>query len=255
MSAFDQKLNEIIKEQWGSVVFQSGVLCSPFDQKYALIINMVVWYAVRLVLELDERCDTAAEVIKLGEFFTESGAIEKKDEIIKQFHLFKDNDKEFPVISPYYLTVPDNVRYNPDTYLKPGDFVMIKRENPYISYNHAGIYSGNAEIIHISVPDDCHGNGKFNKEEARIMKTSWSTFYGDKAAEINIVLRFYKRRTNEEVLQVAESLIGARKGTYHFLRENCQHFAGYCQTGYDFSPEVFEMFENTPWIAYKYKLN
>lgn len=46
------------------------------------------------------------------------------------------------------MQVPEEVRADRDTYLKPGDHISIKREKLGVfSYLHEAIYIGNGEMI------------------------------------------------------------------------------------------------------------
>jgi hypothetical protein len=114
--------------------------------------------------------------------------------------------------------LPDDVRNSPETYLDPGDYVIVSRKDKY--YHHA-IYSGNNKIIHVRRPT------------SEIKEDEWEVFYGEdgqKSVCKRIFIFREKERNKNEVLDCARSLIGPIQDKYNLFKRNCRHFAHYCAT-------------------------
>lgn len=248
MGKFENSIKELSNNQWGTVIFSSGVLYTSKKQRFAIVVNRVVWYAVRLALEIDERCNEI-EVYKISEHLTEAMAMEKKESIVRNLSSsppqFEKCDIKVPRLgstiysSIYYagcyLKMPMGVYESPDRYLKKGDHVMVARRiSNFNIFHHAGIYVGNEKIIHITNQND---DGSF-KSNSAVHKTSFSEFYKTKDTEILVWCNFFKLKKPEEICGTAESLIGKRQGEYNFVLKNCQHFSCYCQMGIEFAPEA-----------------
>lgn len=199
------------------------------NQLYAIIINNVAWYAVRLVLEVDERIGECVFVDKISEHLTLSGAKDKcadiKSDLAKTTPLHPLY-KRFVNEKNFFLSciheVPKEVLNNPDIYLKPGDHIRIYR----FLYSHEAIYIGNRKVI--QVPDTTNP----------IREDSWEAFLGDQPKYIKLYVHLLKSRTTQEITDTAKSFIGKRGKEYDLLYRNCQHFSFFCSTGVESCPDV-----------------
>jgi hypothetical protein len=150
-------------------------------QKYLIVINKRVWYAVRIFLSIEYAYNELCQIYREGFFKYENAkrflnhcvelANSKRPRDFYKFisYLIEANDNltDFliPIKVPFPLKVPfsflkhfkdsqlpDDVKINPSNYLTPGDYVMILRKP--VSYNHHAIYAGKGEdgkdkVIHI----------------------------------------------------------------------------------------------------------
>jgi len=192
-------------------------------QHYALVINKVLWYALRLLLEVDERVGNCVLMQKLGEFFFLDSAKSKCREIQDRFSL------RYPLLQIYFTSnkhqsseyriwtvVPDDARKNPDKYFRPGDQINISRKH---LYRHEAVYLGNGRVIHVPNTKD------------PIREDSFSAFLGDNPLRIAYFNYLIRPKTQDEILSTAKSLIGTRGGDYSLILQNCQHFASFCVCG------------------------
>ncbi|XVF42225.1 hypothetical protein PTKIN_Ptkin01aG0343400 [Pterospermum kingtungense] len=128
--------------------------------------------------------------------------------------------------------------------LQPGDHIRCDR----VAYHHHGIYVGDGMVIHLqgklksitrpenSACQKCRENGKSNGE---IVKTCLECFLNGAPFEI-VKYRFIKRKPSHEVIKRATDFLeNGGFGSYHFLLQNCEHFATYCVTGSDFSRQTW----------------
>jgi len=248
---FENKVKAVAKQRYGKLVYVSSTFFTSVNQRYAIIINKVVWYAVRVVLEIVDDYSLVKD-FKASEHITLKGAFEKKDKIINNLSNrkppnFRDCEivsRAYFIIIPTsvesgeYMRVPDKVHSRPDLYLRNGDVVMISRKLGFFRmYQHAGIYAGNEEIIHIS-PEDRHNP----KSTSKVMQTSWSEFYGDAETDVFTWENDLKVKTKNEILNTAKSMLGQREGEYNFVLKNCQHFAAYCQSGREIFIPILDHF-------------
>lgn len=128
---------------------------------------------------------------------------------------------------------------NPYKYFRPGDNAHAE----HAIIKHAGIvvqtslYTDENQVIQVSDPD----NG-LNKKNACVNRAPWTRFR-NKAQKFLIYFPFFKHRSNEEIIAVAEEELAkyeSKFNDYNFFWRNCQHFATYCQIG----KERFTQFSN-----------
>jgi hypothetical protein len=142
------------------------------------------------------------------------------DEVQYKFELTKYKKHWFEDV-----ILPLDVKDNPDKYLKPGDYVIVSRDDKY--YHHA-IYSDKKKVIHVR---------RFNSE---IIEDDWMVFYGEIETTICKRIFIYRQdeRNKNEIILVARSLIGPIKNQYSLFKRNCRHFAHYCATGSHVGNEI-----------------
>jgi hypothetical protein len=244
MSKFEQAVKRAEATVYGNMIWSSGVKEMKSGQKFAIVVNKVVWYAMRIIVEIDSRT-SFVNTVKICEQFFKSSIINDAENYVKELcnevdpNLLKEKLRFWNInewsTKGCYIVMPDSVQYEPDNYLKPGDFVMVCRKS-FLGltklYHHAGIYVGNKKIIHVT------GSGSKVKSEAYVRETDWNTFYGDEKTEVVIFCFFFKRKSPVEIVNQAKKLIGTRKNEYDILMRNCQNFASYCHIGVDFCPEM-----------------
>ena len=110
-----------------------------------------------------------------------------------------------------------------------GDVLRVNRG----LYSHFGIYVGNGKVIHFS------GGSKseLNPKKARIIKTGLDFFVrGDPCSVSNDISCL--RHSPEEIIQYAERMVGTDFGGYSLVRNNCEHFARWCENGVRKSDQV-----------------
>ena len=101
--------------------------------------------------------------------------------------------------------------------------------NPFTGhvYEHHGIYIGNNEVIDLS------------KKRGTVGNTSFKDFVGE-SKKFRIIEYSYPTYDVEKTIKIARSYIGETQ--YHFVNNNCEHFAVFCKTGIKRS----EQFANIP---------
>ena len=232
--------NDAIKNTiYGSILYESDILTSPAGQRYKIVINKVVWYAIRLFIEIDPRLVEQREkelfhitaplinVYKTRECLTFSDAKEKAAKLINGINDINNSKLIYFSLHPISSFVVINgidAMNNPDLYFSPGDHVQIKRTFFLgLTYHHAAIYLGNKRVIQVSDPD-----AENRKDEAKVNEADWSAFHCGHS-EFTICFPKVKFRSNLDVIERAKSQLGFYKGEYNVLLKNCQHFATSCQ--------------------------
>ena len=148
---------------------------------------------------------------------------------------------------------------------KPGSVISIERWNPFKSYYHYGIYSGNNNVIHyISDSDDdtttpyiaetsierfLHNQPlgdvdvKFFPESKKvldvILKKKASNL--DSYKQLVEIFADYHFYSDRETLRRARNALNGESWTgYRLTTKNCEHFAIWCKTNVQFSSQVFD---------------
>ena len=98
------------------------------------------------------------------------------------------------------------------------------------SYRHYGIDMGDGTVIHF------RGSLHYIQADASIQRTSIQAF--GKCDRIVIAKDVRYTYPLEEVAQRAMSMVGTDFGGYHFLTNNCEHFASWCACGRRISQQV-----------------
>jgi len=249
-----QQLAEFVKEKLSEKIRgieKIEVFPTWFNDKCAIVINKEKNYNLWIVTyesafgKTEERIN-CLKVAKLPPIK------EKWEEITKHFK--KSLNSDYPAAEThnniYTLKLPPlvqnyaNVREkkikislqdNPDDYLKPHDIVKVGRRGGL--YQHVAIYLGDKKVVHVNNPE-----GK-RSSQARFSK--WEEFLkGRKKAfkdkfEIEIChpfIPFKKQELIQEHVNIAvEAEYGKKK--YHFLKDNCEHFATMCVYGLGMSEQ------------------
>jgi hypothetical protein len=99
--------------------------------------------------------------------------------------------------------------------LAPGTQVIVD----HYGYRHHGIYVGNGRVIHYA--------GRIDYPLGLIEEVSLARFVGGRRRRIGRVPGESLR--SEDVVHRARSRLGERR--YDLLRNNCEHFANWCQVG------------------------
>ena len=141
MSILKKKVQEIRS----NLVFKSNVLETSLKQRYMVVINKWLCYAVRILIEIDDRYYIHIYSHKVSEEPSLEKAIKKHDEIIS---CLSDNPPNLEQLS---LNVSMGVFFIlPDAdvnFLRPGDHVQILR---FGILSHSCIYLGNDKVVHIN---------------------------------------------------------------------------------------------------------
>ena len=247
--------NDAIKNTiHGSIVYESDILTSSMGQRYKIVVNKIIWYAIRVLIEIDPRLaqktlfkitGSIINVFKIKQCLTFSSAKEEADKLInvmKKHRLVVQSNADhlpFPLQSSgririCYLSIinGEEALKNPDLCFLPGDHVQVKRTVSGLTYHHAAIYIGNKRVIQVSDPDAGH-----SKERARVNEADWSAFHcGD--SEFIVCFPKLKFRSNPDVVKMAKSKIGLYENQYKVFSKNCQHFATSCQFDVGFITEI-----------------
>jgi hypothetical protein len=164
--------------------------------------------------------------------------LELKDLLLKNIYEILSNInnnlvKQF-LIQSYDFELPEDVKNNPDLYLKPGDHVLIERKTRY--YHHA-IYIGNnvkgetKQIIHIYNPKITDENLKPDiKIDSSVRQDNWARLYESDVIKVCIRNVFFKIKCKKEIILTARKALNSEKGKYRLLSHNCHTFANYCVT-------------------------
>lgn len=249
---FDEAIKNTI---YGSIVYESDILTSSMGQRYKIVVNKIIWYAMRVFIEIDPRLaetttfnitSSIINVFKLKQCLTFSGAKEEAEKLRNEMQkpnfrlVVQSNGDQMPFpFQPsgnmrlcYYSVINGKEALNnPDLYFLPGDHVQVKRTISGLTYHHAAIYIGNKRVIQVSDPDAGH-----SKERARVNEADWSAFHcGD--SEFIVCFPKLKFRSNPDVVKVAKSKIGLYENEYKVFSKNCQHFATSCQFDVGFITE------------------
>lgn len=106
-----------------------------------------------------------------------------------------------------------------------GDHLCVKRWKGL--YTHHGIDMGDGTVVHFS-------GEPLRQRHARVVREPLEVFLGGAAPRI--VTYRETVRTPAEVAEEALRLLNTQD--YHLWRNNCEHFACYCKTGYKQSKQV-----------------
>jgi hypothetical protein len=219
---------------------------SSVGQNYAIIINrLACLYVVRLILQIDSRLDNLishnkiTQTISIHLSFKEAKnralSIEKglSCRKVPVHPKFKNSIKYVQVKHlRQYLNISDEVRTNPDLFLKPGDHVSILRELLGIpSYAHEAIYIGDQKVIQVPNTKD------------PIHMADWPEFLSEKPHKISVCIYLLEMKERQSIIKKANELISTRGNEYNLIGRNCQHFSSYCATGVEFSNQVDIFFD------------
>lgn len=241
--AFQKQIKD---EIYGTVIFQSDILKTCKDQRYIVVINQVVWYAVHVFIETDTRFEDQTKFqpnnslchilhFKVSDHWSLEGAKEKFSEIKKKLWFTGNKKSDLPAwlqlnnpITTLKIKNGKEAIDNPDKYILPGDHIQVYRVAVYIGavvYQHSAIYIGNKKVIQVSDPEH-----ESSKQRACVNEADWSSFHcGD--SNFRVCIPKIKNRTPQEIVEAAKSKIGFYKNEYNALSKNCQHFATNCQFG------------------------
>ncbi|CAG8501758.1 16796_t:CDS:2 [Cetraspora pellucida] len=215
-----------------------------FNDKCAIVINRVVWHAVRIIIHDKEKISN--EVVKVYETRTLREA-EKVAKVIK-----KKLNSSNPVLAlspidenPFVeLLISKNVRetslpanIKPEEHLKEHDIVLrkIKIQNLNTPTYHAAIYLGGNEVAHISKEE-----GENTKEKFRARRDKWEQFIGNSSSDLICYRPIIPFKRPEKIEKHIKKAIDNRygEGEYRLLGKNCEHFATLCVYDFDFSKQA-----------------
>ncbi len=98
------------------------------------------------------------------------------------------------------------------------------------TYRHYGIDIGDGTAVHF------RGTLNFIQADASIQRTSIRDF--GMSDKIIIARDVHPTYSPDEIVARALSKVGTDFGGYHFLSNNCEHFANWCATGRRISQQV-----------------
>ena len=108
-------------------------------------------------------------------------------------------------------------------------------------YFHHGIYEDDNHVYQYASPK----GSEIKAETAIINVTTLSDFL--KGGEVEV--RKYNseelknKRSNDEIIKCAKSLVGTGLGEYNLINNNCEHFSNYCAFGKKESNRVEDIFK------------
>ena len=148
------------------------------------------------------------------------------------------NKYNFKMLNTFIIILFINYSYGDS--IRPGDHISITRKiNDMITYNHHGIYIGNNEVIHYT-------DESFNPLDAIIKKTSLKKFIGKSKKNTLIIIKYGDTNNNSvygsapfdsiTVINRAYSRLGEQE--YDLFKNNCEHFANYCNVGNSESGQI-----------------
>ncbi|KAE9546101.1 hypothetical protein FO519_010687 [Halicephalobus sp. NKZ332] len=85
----------------------------------------------------------------------------------------------------------------------------------------------------------------FEKKKAYAKTDKIEDFVNFPNQEVRIIVHCLRRRSREDICETAKRLVGKRyrEGEYHFLQQNCQHFASYCVLGKEWMSDKDNLIE------------
>ena len=113
-----------------------------------------------------------------------------------------------------------------------GDQIRVNRG----LYFHHGIYVSDDEVIQYASPK----GSEIIEDTALIIKTSLAEFLKGGVLEVReyTIEELKKKRSNEEIVDFARSMLGTGLGEYSIVNNNCEHFSNYCAFGEKKSNQV-----------------
>ena len=228
---FEKKVEKI----HSTLIFKSNILETSLKQRYMVLINKWLWYAVRILIEIDDRYYIHIYSHKVSEEPSLEKAIKKHDEIISCLSESPPNFDQLSldVSMGVFFIVPDA----DVSLLRAGDHVQVIRSGVY---GHSCIYLGKDRVIHING----FGNTIHDRKSTSYVRCGqyWENFMkcdvNSNPATIFIYSTIFKCRSRETIMKEALNSIGNHKGKFNYFSRNCQHFATECQTGIKKSTEL-----------------
>lgn len=212
---FQALVDDYIKENIYGSVTRTIFGETSKNQFYAIIVNKVIWYAVRLVIYTDFRCHSFYQSKIYQNFDLEM----VNREIEKISNCLKNDAVLFPLSSYHkemkmsYLTrkLDEKERKNPFSFFHSGDHIQINRN--YLYFHHA-IYIGNRKVIQVS------------RSNNQVEECYYDEFIGNDTVEISLICYLFRTKSKTEIIQTALNLRGVARFKY-----NCKRFAFICSTG------------------------
>ena len=186
-------------------------------QHFALIINKVLWYKLRLFLEVDNRIGEYVYEESLSEHLFHSNA---KSSMSNAKQRLEQTPPLHPLKSSMFDTrikcdVSKDAAKKPDLYFKVGDQIGISRE----FYNHEAVYIDHNRVVQVPNTTD------------PIKECGFDEFLGDKPRGMYYYYYLIWKKTQQEIIDTAKSFVGKRGGEYNLFSRNCQHLASGCVHG------------------------
>ncbi|KAE9549200.1 hypothetical protein FO519_007595 [Halicephalobus sp. NKZ332] len=237
---FLEYVDKVIENEW------KGEECgerlwgkTPFGQHFVLITTKVLWYAVRLIIDEENRdLEIAREQgVYNNDVLERSQCLKCETALTYRSRIHEDlSNGTFPgeVACRIRRVSPECIR-NPDFHLKPGDHIQRDLDSSIPFASHEGIYLGDGKVAHINT-DNTTANGitvLSEKRKAYAKTDKIEEFVNFPNQEVRIIVHCLRRRSREDICETAKRLVEERyrEGEYHFLQQNCQHFASYCALG------------------------
>lgn len=216
-------------------------------QQYACLVTSGLWYAVRLIMEEENRHLPRSGIFAYSNYscvelpptqhLTLAGADEKIAEYQEILSDIETNCSKF--YSKYLkgslwricVPLPKDWANKLDTYLERGDIIQCD----FYAAHHVGIYLGNGKVAHMSG----HGGGKADGK-ARIGDMI-PNFVEKASSTVEVIVLWVRARPKEKIASTAERYAaqGFREGEYNLLFRNCQHFVTLCALGDERGLEIF----------------
>lgn len=118
-----------------------------------------------------------------------------------------------------------------DYKLRTGTRIFIQQlEDGFPTFRHYGIDLGDGTVVHF------RGKLHYVHANAWIQRTDYDAFARD--GEICTAKDVNMSFSNDLVAKRALSQVGGNFGGYHFLSNNCEHFANWCACGKRISRQV-----------------
>ena len=108
-------------------------------------------------------------------------------------------------------------------------------------YYHHGIYEDDEHVYQYASPK----GSEVSAATANINITTLKEFLKDGEVEVrkynNEELK--EKKSDEEIIKCAKSLVGSGLGEYDLINNNCEHFSNYCAFGKKTSNQVEDIFK------------
>jgi len=250
MPSLKQKVLALKNDSFIGVEVECVYGTSKVGQDFAILVTKVLWYALRLIMDEEERDYGRNPSAVTREPWVLREQYLSQDDVLKRVRSLKSDLEtgNFGEISKLVATMnndhiniidtPKDCATNPDRYLKPGDAL---RTYLIAGMHHDSIYIGKGKVAHVSssgLKTSLSGTKK------ACVGLLLEHFVGKSDKTIQVLIYRVRCRRPEDIVKraIAYTEKNFRDGKYWLPRRNCQHFVSLCATEYETSDEVKKVF-------------
>lgn len=216
-------------------VLEINYALSPEGKIYALVLNQVVWYKIRVITQcsvIGYENEFLTADLSQHAFYSDASKTLKAYSIDLTSDKLTETKKLLLKMEPKKCSVinQDEVKVKPDRYFARGQHISIVRLEGI--YEHHGIYVGEGVVIHISKGEDSKTltYPKIDTLKNFIDKDHSSTIYA-----FDYIYTYSEDKRVEKALQC---LTEGFYDNYNLLTNNCEHFCRFVMTSKSASSQV-----------------